>query len=581
MSSHTEELVQDGRLRVDNFDVMQAKGPRRFNWLRIDANNNCNLKCTYCRVPRSTSLIDADHLKEFLSSYVVGVENLQFGCGMEPTLDSRLADLMTMAATTPARPNNQFVVQTNGTLLHQHDHEKLANAGLNRLSVSIDSLDPKIHRDQRGGSNIEQIIRNLKSFQANCPHIEIQLICVVTSASINSTLDLARFAVDLGVKRMTFRQMVYVPNHPNVVEEDVVPLIVNYEDFDRMQQAIESEIGNAMEMSFYSNEDLAEHRKTMRSDSYFTESADKPFLSPLKNYEPDEDLLKGKRFFVLRGFMRSGTNWICRLLNLHPKISCAGEFHWQKLTGPFVEYLDNSDLVNHKEGLRHAMWMRLDRMMKECMVLANHPDAIWVGDRTPAHITPGVIQESKIFNVIRDVRDVAVSRTYHFFNHPQLFPKFAAMSENQRRVRAFRKDAQFFIKNPGELFACEEFLKETLFYWNETIHINKEKCAELSDDRYFEVRYEAVHADVDSERSRMYRFLEQDPKLAAPLGFNTNPGFEKEMPERFLRKGQVGDWINYVTQSDAHLINEYVGDTLLELGYIDSLDWAQQTQCSR
>jgi len=31
------------------------------------------------------------------------------------------------------------------------------------------------------------------------------------------------------------------------------------------------------------------------------------------------------RAFFLRGRMRSGTNWACNLLNLHPKINCHGE----------------------------------------------------------------------------------------------------------------------------------------------------------------------------------------------------------------------------------------------------------------
>ena len=31
--------------------------------------------------------------------------------------------------------------------------------------------------------------------------------------------------------------------------------------------------------------------------------------------------------FLLRGFVRSGTNWMGRILNLHPDINCQGEFH--------------------------------------------------------------------------------------------------------------------------------------------------------------------------------------------------------------------------------------------------------------
>ena len=561
------EWVQDGRLRVDNVDIQIAKGKRAFNWLRIDANNNCNLKCSYCRVPRSTEMISSEQIESFLNLYVTHVHNLQFGCGMEPTLDPRLADLLLMASKTPACPDKQYVVQTNGTLLHRHDHGKFREAGLNRLSVSIDSLDPSIHRDQRGGSDINMILRNLEEFQRNCPDVEIQFICVVTSASVDGTLELAKFARDFGVRRMAFRQMVYVPNHPNVIEEEVFPLILPHDRFLDMKQQVMDEIGSSMEMSFYDNDDLAEHRNTMRNDSYHQTDADKPFHIPVVQVQPGQDLLKGKKFFVIRGFMKSGTNWLCRLLNLHPEISCAGEFQWQNVTAPFVTNLDNSKLINQKPGLRHEMWMRLDRMMKECIVLANHPDAIWVGDRTPAHIEPSVVQDSKIFNMVRDGRDVLVSRAYHFFNYPNLFPKYAEMEENKKRLRAFRLDPMFFIKNPEELLGCMEFVRESAYFWAEAILRDNQTISQLPEDGVLQVFYERLHADVDAQRQRIYEFLGVDPAAACGLSFNTKPGFEKEMPNRFLRKGQPGDWKNYMVPATTECFVDQAGEAMRALGY--------------
>lgn len=575
MASQTDDVVQDGRLRVDNVELMNSKGVRNFNWLRIDANNNCNLKCTYCRVPRSDSNISEAVLSDFLNTKVASVVNLQFGCGMEPTLDPRLADLMLLASRTPAKPSGQFVVQTNGTLLHRHDHQKFNRAGLNRLSVSIDSLDPTVHRQQRGGSDVHQVIENLRQFQRHCPDVETQFICVVTSANIEGTLELARFAVEVGVKRMAFRQMVYIPNHPNVVEQDIVPLIVSNDEFYKMKDRVQNELEGALEMSFYDNDDLDQHRTAMRADSYYLKDADKPFFSEMIEHDETTDLLEGKKFFVLRGYMKSGTNWVSRLLNLHPQISCAGEFHWQTITAPFIKIIEDSNLLKQKEGLRHEMWKRLDRMMKECMVLANHPDAIWVGDRTPAHIAPSVVMDSKIFNVIRDGRDVLVSRAYHFFNNPNIFPKFAAMPENQKRLRAFKKDSQFFIKNPDELLACGSFVKESIYYWAETIHVNARETERLDPARVMIVRYEDLHQEIEGTRNKLYEFLDVEPSLAGPLAFNTRPGFEKEMPDQFLRKGAVGDWKNYMTPTSIDCINEIAGEALLDLGYIDSLDWGK------
>ena len=59
------------------------------------------------------------------------------------------------------------------------------------------------------------------------------------------------------------------------------------------------------------------------------------------------------------------------------------------------------------------------------------------------------------------------------------------------------------------------------------------------------------------------------------------PGFEQEKPEKFLRKGIVGDWRNYFTPRVQGIFNEHAGDTLINLGYVDSLDWLHQPEPSR
>ena len=311
----------------------------------------------------------------------------------------------------------------------------------------------------------------------------------------------------------------------------------------------------------------------MPNDSNYESNADKPFLTSMMPVDDDTDLLSGKKFFVLRGFMKSGTNWVGRLLNLHPQISCAGEFHWQEVSKAFIHNIEMSQLLSQKEGLRHQMWTRLDRMMKECMVLANHPSATWVGDRSPVHIAPSLILDSKIFNLVRDGRDVLISRTHHFFNHPGLFPKFAAMPEMQKRLAAFQSDSQFFLKNPNELLACLDFVHDSAFYWAQTVDSNEEKLASIEPTRFLELRYENMHRDTDGARARMYSFLGVDPDLAGPLAFNTKAGFEKESPDQFLRKGAVGDWQKYMTPAAKTTFNEVAGETLIRLGYADSLDW--------
>ena len=115
-------------------------------------------------------------------------------------------------------------------------------------------------------------------------------------------------------------------------------------------------------------------------------------------------MIDGKKFFAIRGYMKSGTNWIGRLLNLHPQISCTGEFHWQRLTTQLIDTINASENLREQDDLLNRIWQPLDRFIKETMVAACDPNAIWVGDRTPAHIETSVIIGARIFNLIRSVK---------------------------------------------------------------------------------------------------------------------------------------------------------------------------------
>ena len=588
--------VPDGRLRVENLEFMLSQPPRVFQWLRIDANDNCNLKCTYCRIPRSSALIGADDLKRFLTENVISTRHLQFGCGMEPTIDKRLTDLMLLASQTPANPSLRMIVQTNGTKLHNHDHAKMAKAGLKMLSVSIDSLDEDVHGFQRGGSSVKQIVTNLEEFRKNCPHVDIQFICVVTKESIGGVADVAEFAIELGVGRVAIREMMHVDGDPVADPVKVAPLIVPPGQFQAMTEELQPKISDrGTKFDFWPIESLHVNRFAMRRNAFpkerqgdwqrsriakiptdnFIRAADKPVLAPLTQIDQNADLLAGKKFFVLRGFIKSGTSWAGRLLNLHPEISCAGEFHWQSVAEPFEKNIEQSKLLSEKEGLSDAMRRRFDRMMRECVVLANHSQATWVGDRTPVHIALNASfgTDSKIINMVRDGRDVLISRAHQFYANTRIFPQLAKLPENQRRQAAFKDDPEFFIKHPSELLGCVEFVRTTIAAWSDAVNANEAAVKEVDAENYLELRYETIHADTESARVEMYNFFDVDPTLAGELAFNTQAGFDRESPREFLRKGIVGDWKNYMSPEVRSVINEIAGDTLLRLGYIDSLDW--------
>ena len=256
------------RLRVPNFQHLRSQPPTEFGWLRVDANDNCNLKCVYCRVPRSDGMIEAKDLRAFFDENVISVENLQFGCGMEPTIDDRLADLLLLTANSNAKPEKIFGLQTNGLMLHRHDYSKVKASGLNRLTVSMDTMDGDKHKSHRGGSSLNKVLGNLEAFKAACPEIGIHLSAVITKLNVGEMEPLVEFADQLGAQSLFFREMVYIAHDTVVDHKSLAPLVLEKGEFATMEETIKQKYGGrSTHLAFLGKEYLDEYRSNANRDS--------------------------------------------------------------------------------------------------------------------------------------------------------------------------------------------------------------------------------------------------------------------------------------------------------------------------
>ena len=126
--------------------------------LRISVLDQCNFRCPYCMpkdefhadyefLRRSQRLRYDEILKVARVSAGLGVSKLRL-TGGEPLLDKRLADLVEGLASISGI--DDLALTTNGMLLAPVA-QKLANAGLHRVTISLDSLDEKVFRHMSGG----------------------------------------------------------------------------------------------------------------------------------------------------------------------------------------------------------------------------------------------------------------------------------------------------------------------------------------------------------------------------------------------------------------------------------------------
>ena len=284
-----------------------------------------------------------------------------------------------------------------------------------------------------------------------------------------------------------------------------------------------------------------------------------------------------KKIYAIRGHMKSGTNWICNLLKLHPQINCVGEFHWERVTEAVINIFENHSEISSVEGLRDSTWSQLTDLIRATILKANEnpeqPELIWAGDRTPGFIHPSIFPEAPFINIIRDGRDVAVSKAYHLFNHPEISDQFKSDKSTIEDLAKFQANPNFFKENKDRLLACEEIFRDTATIWKATIEHNERMKVEFPEVGIHDVKYEDAHADTNGTRRKMYKFFDVDPDLADKLTPKTRPGFKVEKPKHFFRKGSVGDWKNYFTDQNKAIFKEVAGKTLIELGYESDMNW--------
>ena len=280
-----------------------------------------------------------------------------------------------------------------------------------------------------------------------------------------------------------------------------------------------------------------------------------------------------KKILAIRGYMKSGTNWLSNILNLHPQVSCVGEFHWERVVEAFQK---NAFGVYAKESSTNRQPEAMDRLNQfiyDMIVLANDPQKEWAGDRTPSTIDPEILRNAHYFDLIRDGRDVLVSRAYHIYRLPNTLPWFEQADDMRDNLEKFRENKHFFLENPDRLLSNRRFVRQTAIRWREITEHNQKVRKENPDMKIMGVRYERLHQDPEAGRAKLYEFLDLNPALAAPLTDNTTPGFGTDRPNNFFRKGAVGDWKNYFNDQAKKWFCQHAGDHLEKLGYLDESPW--------
>jgi len=130
--------------------------------LRISITTKCNLNCFYCHrdgiVPSSREMT-ADEIEKVCEvASQLGITKIRLSGG-EPLLRN---DIITIIEKINATGFKDIAITTNGILLEKYSN-KLKKAGLNRVNVSLDTLNPTTYKFITGKNQLEKVKRGIKS----------------------------------------------------------------------------------------------------------------------------------------------------------------------------------------------------------------------------------------------------------------------------------------------------------------------------------------------------------------------------------------------------------------------------------
>lgn len=171
---------------------------RRIRYLRISLTDACNLRCVYCMPehmqfrPRHELMGDEEILFFVKVAASLGVDKIRL-TGGEPTIRPGVVELVGQIA---ALPGIRDVAMTTNALLLDELAQPLADAGLKRVNISIDTIDPdKFRRITRWG-DIDDVWRGILAAE-KAGLRPVKLNCVVTRGfNEEDIIDLARLTLE-------------------------------------------------------------------------------------------------------------------------------------------------------------------------------------------------------------------------------------------------------------------------------------------------------------------------------------------------------------------------------------------------
>ncbi|HWK35908.1 MAG TPA: radical SAM protein, partial [Sphingomonas sp.] len=155
---------------------------RAIDYLRVSVTDRCDLRCRYCMaeemrfLPRE-AIMDLDEIAVIAEHFIArGVRRVRLSGG-EPLVRRGVTGLARRLGGQIGAGLDELTLTTNGTRLATHARD-LADAGIRRVNVSLDSRDPATFRHITRHGDVGQVLDGIAAARAAGLAIKINMVAL-------------------------------------------------------------------------------------------------------------------------------------------------------------------------------------------------------------------------------------------------------------------------------------------------------------------------------------------------------------------------------------------------------------------
>ncbi|MGM0240025.1 GTP 3',8-cyclase MoaA [Enterococcus sp. AZ103] len=179
--------------------ILKDRFGRVHDYVRISVTDKCNLRCVYCMPEEGLPFFPDDkvlsghEIIQMVENFAaMGVKKIRL-TGGEPLLRQDIEEIITGIAEIPEIED--ISVTTNGLALVKKA-EKLYQAGLNRLNISLDTFDPVSYKTMTRGGQLQRVLNGIEvASQLPFDKIKINTV-IINGQNDHEMVDFLKYSID-------------------------------------------------------------------------------------------------------------------------------------------------------------------------------------------------------------------------------------------------------------------------------------------------------------------------------------------------------------------------------------------------